>query len=265
MPLNLDKRSEDQPEEKSSGSTFVSTVMLMLFVIFIVTYGVGKSYLELQSKVVLAEESSLEQQADDARAMFAKGNYVTILAHENLSIRRRNESAEYNSNDCSAGAALCLLNGIAFPLDQRSSYQRHVSVAKIPDEYLMAPFEQGLAVSCATRRKKATRDATFLVGSADIGGNVAEELRQHVALIHRQTGAVPLVYGANTDRVRRFYAQTGSELKSADGLIYRFPLKHGYSWVTAVSRGGKGELITVFEPYQHRNGYRVESDGGLCY
>ena len=51
----------------------------------LVTYGVGKSYLESKSKVALAEEGSLEQQADDARAMFAKGNYVTILDHEKLS------------------------------------------------------------------------------------------------------------------------------------------------------------------------------------
>ena len=95
------------------------------------------------------------------------------------------------------------------------------------------------------------------MGSTEVGSNGADKLRQHAALIHRQTGAVPLVYGADTDRVRRFYAQTGSELKSADGLIY--------SWVTAVSRGGNGELITVFEPYLNRNGYRIAGEGGLCY
>lgn len=40
---------------------------------------------------------------------------------------------------------------------------------------------------------KSQDNATFLLGSVEIKDDVAEKLRQHVALIHRQTGAVPLV------------------------------------------------------------------------
>lgn len=265
--MNLDK---DVPDEsaRSEGESNVLRLFVVLAALSLLIWlfaSITKTSAD-GSERLTEPEKSVAAQAQEAKQYFSQGNYVTYLDQKKLQVSNQVPS-DSQLNSCHESDAICLFNSIAFKDDVDTVYLRKSHLAEIPQDHLMAPHTYGYAVSCryAYDHKRGSRYATFLLAGSPANGEVANKLRQYVALIHRQTGAVPVVHGADSELTHRFYALSGSSLPSMDGLIYRFSLNNGFLWVTGISRNGEGEVVTVFEPHLADTPERLQGEKPLCF
>ena len=267
--MNLDKDVPDEPA-RSEGESNVLRLFVVLAALSLLIWlfvSITKTSVDGSHGVVTAEsEVSIAVQAQAARQDFAQGNYITHLDQKKLQASSQ-VPPDSELKSCQESGAICLFNSIAFKQDPATAYLRESYLAEIPQDYLMAPHAYGYAVSCRSTHydKRRPTYSTFLLAGSPASGEVGNKLRQYVALIHRQTGAVPVVHGADSELTHRFYALSGSSLPSMDGLIYRFSLNNGFLWVTGIARNGEGQVVTVFEPHLANTHERIQGEKPLCY
>ena len=260
--MNLDKTPDERPVRDEDASGELGSVALMFVLGLLVLLFVFISHAPRDDSPGVA---TVKSEASIARQAFSQGNYVTYLDEKKLQASSQ-VSPDANLLSCQESGAICLLNSIAFPETPVSDHLRKTYLADIPQEYLMAPHTYGHAVSCRSSiyDDKNTVYSTFLVAGSHVRGDVVKQLRQYVALIHRQTGAAPVVHGADSEITHRFYALSGSNLPSIEGLIYRFSLNNGFVWVAGIGRNGEGEVVTVFEPFRANATEKLPGEKPLC-